>query len=598
IPPQLAAFGIMMLIIGSSEPTEPIGVNVYGEPVNFRRFLCDSAFFIILGSAMMYSFSVMMISLCGRRLTAVTLPYLYSLLLTLSSYFLTTLVRSHAYGITTEEFYTSSDVAFGAEITPIGYIFSTLGWSGGNIRNIITAFVCIAVFTVGSYYLIRYRRSERIGKAFVYKGAHRLTQFLVILTAVSIPAMRIFTGDDIELVSYSELMFSLLRVSVPMLLFIVLVLSAVFWFIIEIICRERLGNPKILGLSVIRFICFWALSVLLCFVLNSEWLVDVERIPEISEVESVRYYGYIANTLNYTGTVTSEEDIQRLEEFHRTILDERPDSRKRRDTYWRWTDGDYAQVHFVYTLKNGDHIAREYHLTGEYIRPAAELIFSTAVFGSQYELPEEITAEDLSIVYHTYDVDSGISERIGADIPKEEFEKAVKLDAANTTFDDVFRLPNRTEYINTENSIVSTGYPIYSFFGNTRSLLEKYWLDIFPEMHADRYFITKVTGLGGGTMGFLPETAEYRELTPEQFSALCPCDTAEKTLYDDARDIYIITLADEVNDDGTGSKGLANFHGLYFVTEDNCGRAAEIFDSAAELSKEFISENRGLLSIG
>ncbi len=604
IIPQLIAFGLMMIILAVSGPVIHVGYSYYSsEAEGIRQFLQEKAVFIVIGNAMMYFFSVMMISVCGRKLTAVTAPFLYTGLVTLILVFVTLTMRICAYGIPAQERSVWYGIAYGAELTPLGFILNTAtssGVSGG--QYVITSIVCIAVYIAASYFLVKHRRAERTGSAFVYKGARWLTQFTVILSFVAPAVMRHYSENGGEPFAYSMLTYYFMRMPIEMLSFVIIVFSAAVYFIIEKISRERLKDPRRLGSSVFRFICSWVLASVVCFCFSqSGWLLGVDRVPEISEVENVMYSdNYITWVAGIgQGSVTSAEDIQRIESFHRTILERRPDFRRTSQRYSSWADNGCSIVGIVYNLKNGEVLEREYYLPEEYSAAAAEIVFSTDVFASQYELPANHGEKNYGIYYYSYDRTTDIGSSVRTDIPIDEFIEAIKHDARNTSYDDVFRRPYRSEWVSAEsddgyNNYVSS-YCIFSFFTETRRLLDKYGVDLFGEESADRYFITKVMSRGNRTRGIISGTAEHRELTPEQAAELYPSCTADYTAYDEARDVYIIRPAVEYAN--ANSSALSISRDCY-VTEDMCDRAAEIFENAAPVSEELLADNPYLLELG
>ena len=140
-----------------------------------------------------------------------------------------------------------------------------------------------------------------------------------------------------------------------------------------------------------------------------------------------------------------------------------------------------------------------------------------------------------------------------------------------------------------------TSYCIFSFFTDTNRLLEKYGLDIYGDESADKYFITKAMSRGDGTKGIISGTAEHRELTPEQAAALYPSCTADYTIYNEARDVYIIRPAVEYANANSSALSISR---VCYVTEDMCDRAAEIYENAAPVSEELLADNPYLLELG
>ncbi|MBP5605006.1 MAG: hypothetical protein J6X60_05630, partial [Ruminiclostridium sp.] len=444
IIPQLIAFGLMMVILAVSGPVIHVGYSYYSsEAEGIRQFLLEKAVFIVVGNVMMYFFSVMMISVCGRKLTAVTVPFLYTGLVTLILVFIMITMRICAYGIPAEERNARYGIAYGAELTPLGFILNTITSSDiGGGQYVIKALVCIVIYIIASYFLVKHRRAERTGSAFVYKGARWLTQFTIIVTAAALVVMRNYPEYSGESFAYSPLTYYFMRMPIPMLSFVIIVFSAVIYFIIEKISRERLKDPRRLGLSVFRFICSWALASAVCFCFSqSGWLLGVDRIPEISEVESIGYTDHYISWVTgiSQGSVTSAEDIQQIENFHRTILEKRPDFRRTSQRYSNWVDSGCSVVDIIYYLKNGEVLESEYYLPEEYFTAAAELVFSTDVFANGYELPENYSEKNYGIYYYSYDRNTDIGSSVRTDIPIDEFIETIKRDARNTTYDDIFR---------------------------------------------------------------------------------------------------------------------------------------------------------------
>ena len=151
---------------------------------------------------MQIAFSLLMISLCGKKAESAIYPVLINIAIPIIHALALYIIESNTFGSTTigETLYYPV-----CATSPVGMIIITaveaINFFWGVDYNacspnvtlpifraeyLITAIILTIIFFVGAYFLIKFRRNERVGSPYVYKGMSVIIPGIVVL-AMSLP---------------------------------------------------------------------------------------------------------------------------------------------------------------------------------------------------------------------------------------------------------------------------------------------------------------------------------------------------------------------------------------------------------------------------
>ena len=151
---------------------------------------------------MQIAFSLLMISTSGRKAVAAVFPVLINIAVPIIHALVLFIIDNNTYG---SENYGNTLYYPATATSPIGMLAISItesinffwgvdfgaGVTGATLpifhsENLITAIVFTIIFFVGAYFLIKFRRTERVGNAYVYKGMSVIIPGIVVL-AMSLP---------------------------------------------------------------------------------------------------------------------------------------------------------------------------------------------------------------------------------------------------------------------------------------------------------------------------------------------------------------------------------------------------------------------------
>ena len=565
----------------------------------------------VSASLMQFFFMLMIMSFCGRKLTANIVPFIFTAAVPLTVIFMMLIIGSCCYGLSFNNIYGMFGDSLVFMCSPLGmcltvFLTQTQKWDTlvcGPVEAI--SVLLSAAYGCAAYFMIKYRRAERTGNAFVYKGGRYATQFMIIFASATLIFMPVFANMNLMgggFYALSSFMYTLMNIPADVLIISWVIINLVLFAVIELVCREKLLKPKKLLMSVLRFGGGVLASFLICvFLSKCEGFGAADYIPAAGDIDYIRLYNHSPGRMLMmydSVNIDDEQYISEIEDFHRRILSERPDYRKTSSEEDKMA-GAYVNFQLEYYLKNGTVIEREYYLPKEYTRDAMELAFDCGVFAEQYKLSDSPDDENAMIKYDKhYEGRPEINEVVTV-IPYREFAEAVRLDAEQTDLEDMFfgegivcKSVWAYDGKNTSKSIC-----VYSTFENTKALFRKYNYDLFADMYENvvKYYLVKYESVGSCTaaikVDYDPMTGyserEYREITPEQASVLIPYSSVS-TAYNESRDIYMLMTVCEYYDDG-GNVYYSTGDNSLLVTEKHCDTAAEIYNSAVAATDEEMS---------
>lgn len=459
---------------------------------------------------------LLMLSFCGRKAEAYIYPILVNIAIPIIHGLAYQLAMSGVYG---SEFYAgifdfsgSYSIAF---TSPLGMLFMT-AYSGiasvqvaggGEPVNMpmftptyaVPALILTIVFFAGAYFLIKFRRSERVGMSYVYKGMDLIIPGVLVFALVlpfSSYVFRRMRGDQIDNVFYSY--------TPSLLSFIIwpVVLSFIAYIIMALISGR---NFRKFHITLAKWAGTLAVSVGISAILafsngfGMTYYVPNENNVAFVRLEATPESGDGSISVGYNAGSSDLALIREALEIHRDIP--KYDQQGAENT-----------ISLIYLMKNGETLGRVYTVTDEQYERYMKRLCTPELWVKSLLSDEMIQNQDKwtvdSVIYRGngyyggYDQDSpscggfALSELVGA----------IKADCQNVSYDMLndpagiyqFVLYVETKYGNAEtaerNGEYSTYVTIYSWMDNTLSLLKDKGLDVMNESVLGRYetaFIVK-----------------------------------------------------------------------------------------------------------
>lgn len=333
----------------------PYVCEYFGEffPVLLKLILCG-----VLVMLMMYTLAVFVAVCCGNKFESIAYTVLINILIPMTTVYVISAMFDGLFGIEIYQklaniltFTSPAGGALGAldrcfeDTVNNGFLFGYNNEmiSGLGLWAIIYFLITAALFGV-SFLLYKKRRADHVSKPFAFKFLYHIISFVTVLLIYSL-----FYLDDHKAT-----------------------LPAVVTTLIVYIVMEFAVNRgfKRVWLSAVKYAGTIVFSILLLFTAQkTEGFGAVERVPDISKVESVTmqnyggFYGMFDNGSYYytdsDGNTHSgnslvfkdPENIQTILNAHQSLVDKRKDDKKYVN----------SGINIIYTLKNGTTLERFYN---------------------------------------------------------------------------------------------------------------------------------------------------------------------------------------------------------------------------------------------
>ncbi len=356
--PHLLAIGIGRLIFAF----RPKGFEEELEEVLKSGIIDQALFSGLFACVMLMALVLFIISICGRKAETALYPLVLTVAIPVIHAVCLWLAYGDVYGYSFAS--TPSDFNSLSYTSPLGFLFMSLMYSvefTGEVEKFamplfrpglgIPAICVVLALLAGAYFLIKYRRAERVGQPFVYRIVKFIIPAVIIFTIVS-PFMGVINElrkEDRYYNSYNPHYEGFIIAMV--------IVTFVVYVIMELISGKGFRKFHI---TLVKYLATMGISVLVCVGLWSAHGFGIENyVPDADEVQSVefRINNYNVNHSYFRAEVSEEENIEAIVKMHEKYLDE--------------TDHEYKDenrhILVAYYLKNGEIVERDYDLTrGEY----------------------------------------------------------------------------------------------------------------------------------------------------------------------------------------------------------------------------------------
>lgn len=437
LPHLISVFIGMILLNVIFGIYEPLSLNPEVWKL-ISDLICQGMFVGLFACVMQLAFSLMMISFCGRKAEAFLYPVLINIAVPFIHGMGIYIVESNIFG---SSFNVLEVLMPSTATSPVGMVFMSIIslldiTSMSHIEDynttlpifraefLIPAILLTLVFFAGAYFLIKYRRNERVGMPYVYKGLSVIIPG-VILLAVSLPMWNMVFFRFSNSMRYGD---SYTPDSAAWLIGL-LISTFILYVIMELISGR---NFKKFHISVLKWAGTIAATAGIAAVLIfSNGFGRASYIPETNSVAYVNM-DIQESDGNFTQfrltDATDDEVISVIREVHKKVLDDEPVREPEPSEY---------SINIEYTLNSGEWVGRYYWLTEEQFNELIKLAVTPA---TAYQ----------SLVYKDLDVplnhESWRLTEIGADdnrvrtneITLDELNEALKKDLENITSDYIF----------------------------------------------------------------------------------------------------------------------------------------------------------------
>ena len=426
--------------------------------------------------ALMLFFSTLFVlSLCGRLIPAAAHWIILNITVPLSIAIWYEIAVTNGYGMVDNSM-AGSDFTLMAATSPLGLLFGYMSrdvWSSPLVVTLCIVFVVL--LAAASYFLQKYRRTERTGESYAFKYARH---FLVGLELAAVAIYFMFPLFDLVHSHYMGIYSNSIDAVWCVILWIIA--SAVIIFLGEVSDTLRFRHfPRTLACSAIAI----AAGVGAGFIARySDGLGKSGYIPAESDI----LYVNADVSIGYDHLHINDMPYEQAAALHRRILNERPDQ----------SGYPYNTLYISYMMNDVTVVERHYQIPLSIANDAYDTLFGLGAFASDYGADygyfyggrpvSRFEGYKLIRAYMLTDAFpwKNSSEReIDIEVPLDKFEAAMQQDAKDTTFEQLYYSPYGLYYpVELEygygESYTSHYVNIYPFFKRTMALFDEYGFDI------------------------------------------------------------------------------------------------------------------------
>jgi len=423
--------------------------------------------------------SLLVMSFCGRVIEARIMPFVINAAIPIIHAVCIVMLVSNMYGYSASGDYEYRAIA---ATSPLGLLVMTLisifsSTYDGSIENVRVIMLCsdvlvpLLIVIIGSfaasYFLIRFRRAERVGSPYVYPVVKTLIPAVVLFTVVSLFMAVILSEAELSTLGIWSGAF---------------VAMGIVTFIIYIIMELISGKGfKRFHITLIKYVVTMVVSVLLCVILSSTNGMGYARfVPDADQIGSA-YLSLHTNEdfsdCRWDTAVTDAESLEALLAYHNSLSGKETKGESE-------NEGCYFSV--KYYLKTGSSVSRRYSLSrAEYMEAIGAVVTPEVHYNNimqyfSYYLSDENTVSNIVAIYHDDKLKL-------TNFPLEELKEALRKDCENISLsllcsdtdvekDYVTLTIKRTGKYEDGSSYNYTNderLEIYSWYENTIALLER-----------------------------------------------------------------------------------------------------------------------------
>lgn len=638
--PHILAIGIGTLAIAVCPPMLDADTKTYipiaeigYEGITVMNLFLQLSFIGLLSCLLFYCLNLAVISFCGRGAEARLTIIIVNIVLPLLTFTLADLTQIYYYGAASSnnpvDMMTNGAVSL---LSPLGMLCSTgVSWLTVSMRPtsafvlaplrdggwIIAIIVCIAYVAI-AYLLMKKRRNERVGSPYMFKGIRHIVS---AITALSVFSVSIIIDILMSTVQWRSAYYSD-KASID---FVNLIPAFVITFIIFIVMELISGKGfKKFWFTLIRYGGCSFGSILLCYLLlNSGGFGAEYYVPNSNDVEAVAVFYSQSNRISQSYKVDNIEEITQL---HRDFITDRVTNHVNENAD---SEGSLA---IDYRLKNGEVVSRHYYdVDSAYIDDIARICIEKGNgVVNKYAPIDDISKVTEITVYNKYEPSSSSYLETKVKIPPEKLFEAMKKDAMNITFDDIYHTSRRNRCIpvrvSWSNAVYGAGaeinvayngigrfdgnYDIYESFENTIKLFADYGVNIeIDDTKRDScemavimkgesdYFIESYNGILA-TIGdpyhrglvTKYDNIRFADISSPEFKEIY--DNSGYTVYygEPGKDIYYVTLVSK--NDYNGDYDFYTYRGAVFP--EYTEKAETYYNSLPVAEKKVVDEILGI----
>lgn len=323
----------------------------------------------LLSCVMLIGFSLLIMSCCGKRAEAAIIPIMVNIAIPIIHALTITISQRNVNGAvlgTLNIFAVSGTSPVGMAVISIYDVFELIAGSdisrlyelnpvlsAFQTRNLIPAILLTLASFVGAYFLLKFRKNERVGMPYVFKAMSVILPGIVIL-AMSLPMWNMVfapSASNASQTSYNSNAFGW---------FIGLLIST---FIVYVIMELISGKAfRKFGVSVAK----WAGTIAACAGITAVFVFSngfgaANYVPSANDVKMahVSFNAYSVDDDEFgefsVYNTTNDEIIRAITDIHSLVP-----KRQSADSIVK-----VASVYIGYSLRNGESLSRRYALSAE-----------------------------------------------------------------------------------------------------------------------------------------------------------------------------------------------------------------------------------------
>lgn len=462
--------------------------------------IIPAAFTGLFACIMEVALTLLMLSFCGRMAEACIYPILVNFAIPMIHCMGLSLIESGVYGGVVETStwgMTAGSLYPMTASSPLGMIIMTFYSMATNdhVENIsdiapifrpeygIPALLVTLACIAGAYFLIKYRRAERVGMPYVYKGMGLVIPGVVIFAVtvtMGCTVASIVRGNYENYYSYTPDISGIIIGTV--------IATFIMYIIMDLISGR--GFRKFY-LTAAKWAGTLGASVLICLLLNlSNGFGAANYVPAASSVKSVSVsymdhddFSWEIGNFKFTANSGDTELLELANHIHSEIPKHADDSIEKK-----------YSISVEYTLKDGRELARFYYVTKElYDDVRSQMLIPEAWFKSRCGNVEDYAKDGFRIDSMQF---------VGGDqaaynVDTDAFIEAYRQDCQKITFDFV---QNNSAWKGDRvkitmlkyNSDEVHGYEweylmVYDWMDNTVSLLNGYGISLEDQFDPENY---------------------------------------------------------------------------------------------------------------